>query len=282
MKHIIQKIFLIIAEILARLKISYFIQLATKIRYQQHEESANAIPTNFLGDQHATVLERIGNDGYAVIQDFYSRAKCEQLRQTIETLIKENSKYTHQGSDLRIFGAENLSAEILEFHNDPMGIDLANSYWETPVSPAFTLAAKMPYSSGNKGSGEGWHRDSFFCQFKFILYLSDVEPENGPFQYLAGSHKLTSVLSDIKSGNLSYMQSRITEQQVAQILASSNERLMTFSAPAGTLIIADTSGIHRGKPIEKGIRYALTNYYFPNSSFGPWMDAKFNLVPRKG
>ena len=34
----------------------------------------------------------------------------------------------------------------------------------------------------------------------------------------------------------------------------------------GTLILVDTSLIHRGKPIEDGTRYAITNYWYPRNS----------------
>ena len=34
-------------------------------------------------------------------------------------------------------------------------------------------------------------------------------------------------------------------------------------AKAGTLILVDTSSIHRGMPIIAGVRYALTNYFYP-------------------
>ena len=32
------------------------------------------------------------------------------------------------------------------------------------------------------------------------------------------------------------------------------------------LILVDTSLIHRGKPIEDGTRYAITNYLYPKTS----------------
>ena len=36
---------------------------------------------------------------------------------------------------------------------------------------------------------------------------------------------------------------------------------------AGTLILLDTSYIHRGKPLKKNVRYALTNYFYPKKIF---------------
>ena len=36
-----------------------------------------------------------------------------------------------------------------------------------------------------------------------------------------------------------------------------------ITGKAGTLILFDASLIHRGRPLEEGCRYALTNYYYP-------------------
>ena len=56
----------------------------------------------------------------------------------------------------------------------------------------------------------------------------------------------------------------------------------TFTAKAGTLILFDSSTIHRGAPITAGTRYALTNYYYPPShitddtyrAFAPFVQAQ--------
>ena len=42
-----------------------------------------------------------------------------------------------------------------------------------------------------------------------------------------------------------------------------NNRIKTLEGKAGTLILVDTSMIHRGKPLNHGSRYAITNYYYP-------------------
>ena len=53
------------------------------------------------------------------------------------------------------------------------------------------------------------------------------------------------------------MQARFTEEEISQLNQSNK---LTVTAKAGTLLVADTRGIHRGQPIEQGERYALTVY----------------------
>ena len=108
--------------------------------------------------------------------------------------------------------------------------------------------------------------------------MSDVTAENGPFQFLADSHKLGSVLSDIWYGNLDYMQYRIRDDQIDAILKGNASRLKTYTAKAGTLILVDTSSIHRGMPIREGVRYALTNYYFPERNIDATLFEKFRVL----
>ena len=124
----------------------------------------------------------------------------------------------------------------------------------------FTLAARMPFNYKNAGSGEGWHRDGFYRQFKTLLYLSNVGNDNGPFQLILNSQKYKNLIQDMKSADLKYMQYRLTDEEINKILLKEPQRKKTILGNLGTLILVDTSTLHRGAPIKKGIRYALTNY----------------------
>jgi hypothetical protein len=46
------------------------------------------------------------------------------------------------------------------------------------------------------------------------------------------------------------------------------------------LLLVNTAGIHRGMPLETGVRYALTNYYYHPSSIDEDRIAQFApLIP---
>jgi hypothetical protein len=53
---------------------------------------------------------------------------------------------------------------------------------------------------------------------------------------------------------------------------------VTVVAPAGTLLLVMTNGVHRGCPIRAGRRYAMFNYYYPRYQVNDRMRAHF--VPR--
>ena len=154
-----------------------------------------------------------------------------------------------------------MSETIRPFAHDRFLANTSNHYSGVKTANAFTLANKVDSLEGSRGSGEGWHKDSSFRQFKAILYLNDVHENNGPFQLIAKSHGLKHYLRDMRAGGLRFRHLRISDDQVERILAPAPDRLTTITGRAGTLILVDTASIHRGRPPVKGVRYALTNYY---------------------
>ena len=182
-------------------------------------------------------------------------------------MFENKKEFVHQSdyADSRIFGAEELSENIMKFANNKLLNKLANAYNAVPTSNGFTLAGKIETTGHEYGSGGTWHRDSYFRQFKSLLYLTNVNEENGPFQVVLGSHDAKKISSDSKSANLESMQCTFNQEAVEKILKDEPERLKTLTGKAGTLVLVDTSTIHRGLPLKNGIRYALTNYFFENT-----------------
>ena len=215
--------------------------------------------------EQSKIIKNLKQEGICVIENYWTKDRCKAAADEIERLLVEKPEYIHPGSqaDMRIFGAENISSKIMEFSVDKKLTEIASIYNSEPTKAAFTLAAKLPAMEGNKGSGDGWHRDALLRQFKAIIYLSDVDGKSGPFQFIKNSHKFWWILKDILIGKLKYRQYRIEDNQIRHILGGGNHRLQTYAAKAGTLILVDTSSIHRGMPIIAGVRYALTNYYYP-------------------
>lgn len=226
-------------------------------------------------------LAKVEADGICIVENFWSEETCARARIEVDRVIVQYPKYVNRNAraDQRVYGANNASELIATFANDPVLASVASAYNHKPTRTAFTLAARMPASRDNQGSGEGWHRDAFFRQFKAILYLSDVGPNNGPFQMIRDSHRRQRVLSDMRAGYLNYMQYRLTNPKIEQIIADEPARKITYTARAGTLILVDTSMLHRGQPIKEGTRYALTNYYFPEDRIDGALYEKFDVLP---
>ena len=257
-------------------------RFATQDDYRQHENWLQSVqPTPKAIGAGVEYLAQLEATGICIVENFWSRETCALGRDEVDRVITQYPKYVNGNAkaDQRVYGANNASQLIASFADNAVLTSVASAYNREPTRTAFSLAARMPVTSGNQGSGDGWHRDAFLRQFKAILYLSDVGPDNGPFQMIADSHRRHRVLADMHSGQLKYMQYRLTEQEIERIITSEPERKTTYAAKAGTLILADTSTLHRGKPIEAGTRYALTNYYFPESRIENGLYEKFDVLP---
>lgn len=255
--------------------------LATYADYLRFSLRLARAPLTLVEDQlGARYYAQLEANGICIVENFWDAGTCAGARAEVERVIEQYPQYVNGNAkaDFRVYGANNASALINQFAENPLLRRVATAYNRVPTRAAFTLAAKMPATEGNQGSGEGWHRDAFLRQFKAILYLSDVAPENGPFQMIKDSHRPKYVLRDIRAGGLRYMQYRLSQREVDRILTVDSTRLVTYTAKAGTLILVDTSTIHRGMPIQKGTRYALTNYYFPESGIEPSLYEKFDVL----
>ncbi len=208
----------------------------------------------------------VRHDGVCAVKNFLTAETCVRLQSEIKLLMDtfpDAVQIDRLGADRRIFLGKTPPGQLANVFADERLGSCASAVLGVGAVNLATLAGHLTAVPGNAGSGGGWHRDSFTNQFKAMIYLSDVGPENGPFQYMRGSHLLRSMIHDQRAANLGVGQARIGEDQVEKLLNEKPHRLATVTGLAGTLILADTTGIHRGMPIKSGERYALTNYFYP-------------------
>lgn len=211
--------------------------------------------------KNESALKALSENGFFVIEDFLCATDCEKL---IKIFDQNEQESTAIGSDRRIFGIENISNfHRLIFSDSKMLFDIGKDHLNKEQVLTTTLAAKLYPSKGGAGSGGGWHRDSMLPQFKAICYLTDVEFSNGPFEYIPKSHKLLNKLKYELRSKLRKIANnpRYTEEQIEEYCKILKVEKHTFCAKKGTVILCNTSGLHRGRPMEEGLRYAVTNYY---------------------
>jgi hypothetical protein len=220
---------------------------------------------HILDSQLAAWSSTVRRDGVCVVENFVSEEACASLRTEIDSLMFSYSNAVQidvENSDHRLFLGNSPPGGVGKFYANHRLNTCASAILGGGVINLAVLAGRLEATPGNVGSGGGWHRDSFTNQFKAIIYASDVNQDNGPFQYLHGSHRINSMIRDRRRAGLGITQRRVSDGQVRALVSETPDRLRTFLGGAGTLILADTTGLHRGMPIAVGTRYSLTNYYF--------------------
>ncbi len=116
------------------------------------------------------------------------------------------------------------------------------------------------YIIKNKGENNNsdWHSDCFFSLVKGFIYLNEITIDDSPFQYLKGTSKI-ELLTDFHNLSSKYKKSsspRIsTKKQLEDI---KNFEIESHLGTLGSMMIANTSGIHRKGPDNSGkVRYML-------------------------
>ncbi len=241
-------------------KNKYLFSLALTIK-----EKSNEAPK--LKNKHAKLLATLRSDGVVALPSFFNEQECKEL---INAYTGIDDKYVRtEKNDRRVFGIHTLSTPHKKlFHDNELFKEIGEAYLGEEAVLQTTMAAKItPDRNVEFGSGGGWHRDSFSRQFKAVAYLNDVDINNGPFQYIKGSHKMSNIkkvlfsLPKRKNAN----DARYSESEIDTICNICNQEITKFVAPKGSVILADVRGIHTGVPIETGYRYSIFNYYIAKS-----------------
>ena len=229
-------------------------------------------------------LTELRRQGVMAMEGYWSPERCAAARAELDQLMQSQPDCVRRfsnNSDKRMFGAEMAGPTVHLFHDDPFLKSVGEIIGGLKLYNFATLGARIDAIAANRGSGDGWHRDAFGFQFKAIIYLSDVMDENGPFEYLCGSHKAWRASLDTALGRFPVPpDSRIDSEKMEQMIADRRLKPRRFTGKAGTVILANTAGVHGGAPLKSGHRYALTNYYYFPYQIGQSQVDKFSpLVP---
>lgn len=123
------------------------------------------------------------------------------------------------------------------------------------------------------------HADTFHPSMKAWLFLEDVEPGQGAFTYVRGSHRLTperlewehEVAQTLPDGGDRMTRRgsfRITDNDLVRLGLPAPEEL---AVKANTLVVADTYGFHARGPSGAGLSRVELWSYSRRNPFLPWL-----------
>ncbi|MCC2606143.1 phytanoyl-CoA dioxygenase family protein [Planctobacterium marinum] len=211
-------------------------------------------------------------EGFCIINNYVSSDVANALSERVKANFAAYSdsiiSYDH-GTDIRLFGIERVDKSFEFFSNNPPVDRMYHAVQGYPKINNKVLMANIVTARANNhnnlGSGGGWHRDSPYTnQFKSFLFLKDVEIENGPLTYIKGTHTRESIHRFCKATGLPSSQYRFTDTEIEKVTKMLGLSEVKVTCKAGTMLLANTRGLHRGAPIMSGERVAITSYYFGN------------------
>jgi hypothetical protein len=166
----------------------------------------------------------------------------------------------------RLVKADELAPASEFFYKSPLIWDVVRAYM-SPKAESYRREAELRCDIKTEVSAEDlFHFDTWHPNVKAFLYLTDVEASCGPFRYLAGSHRKADwrrkreLEFETEGWDGSWGHYFPSEVDYLKRTYGFEERV--FTAKAGTLIMGDYRGLHRGTPLQAGGRRILLNQVF--------------------
>jgi hypothetical protein len=266
----------------ARIKmLGYYVQRAITSRTIRH--AATLATVVMLGTLYGrprrrqaavSALEAMRSNGYVPLGQVLSSGQCAEIKEWLQgrdMISVRGSGQTFRldavppGTRVADFPLDSVvhCPHLLALANRPDMLALATDYLGyTPTITVMGLRWSFP-DSGMDNDVQGFHRDSEAASIKLLLYLTDVDMDSGPHSYLPGSHR----------DRMSLRLRRYPEGEVAQRGGAT-----VVTGPAGTALMMDTRGIHKGTPPQAKPRLLLVVQY----SLLPALVYDYDPVPYHG
>lgn len=221
----------------------------------------------------------IKESGFYLVENAYPQEFCRSVIEFMNNHKNDNqienkkfagTEMNYAGTELRVWEAHKKDPLLQRFYQE---CNLTMSSLLRKDVEAFTVLAIKnqmidPFDESLKKGR--WHIDSFLRQLKIFLFLSDTTEQSGPFEFIPKTHtksfKLRRLCSgvyikpaDLLSGGKRAYQC-LNDVWIDKLSANGFKPAPVI-CKAGTILIIDTSAIHRARPCIQGSRYALTTYF---------------------
>jgi hypothetical protein len=197
---------------------------------------------------YSEIAEVMGKDGFRIFPHFLSHEKIADIREYLEgkeltsrfSVDQTPFKLDRAPKDCHVAEYTNEDIvrcpHVLEIANDPLLIAAAEELLGCrPTISSLSLWWSLPEHSQARDA-ELFHRDVDDWAFvKFFVYLTDVDLNSGPHAFVKGSHRVGKMLR-IR---------RYQDDEVNEVWGA--DAVQRFCGPAGTAILENTFGLHKGQ-----------------------------------
>jgi hypothetical protein len=155
-----------------------------------------------------------------------------------------------KSSLLKLIAEDDVFKHICSVYLDAPALAIDSTFW-------YSFPSQRPSSE----TAQFFHYDLDTVRWvKVFIYLTDVGVENGPHEYVAGSHKPENKTPNTLVRNYT----RISDLDIDTYHKGNRKKI---TGPAGTIIFGDTRCFHKGNAVEKDYRL-IYSPIFSSSLFG--------------
>jgi hypothetical protein len=217
------------------------------------------------------IVDQLTENGIAIFnfQDLFPDKDLRLLQEPVESLIQNPIRpmptagpkhyILHPWGDNPVFDLDDpflrmvLSDELLKIICSYLGMFCRLGY--------LNLWCNVPWDGPDVYS-QRWHRDPEDKQLvKLFLYLRDVDEGSGPFCYIPRTHN-KGPFSNIFPQTL--LRSKYPgDSEINRIFTP--DQMKMYTGKAGTFILCDTSGFHKGGHATEGQRLLFNAMYTTNA-----------------
>ncbi|WP_338729856.1 hypothetical protein [Haladaptatus sp. DJG-WS-42] len=231
----------------------------------------------------ANYANTLAEDGVVVIENYLDEDRCGELYAKISNAIENEEIDVVRGDGYSYNELANWGGAVANersgrddgmidvFNLDSVVPDVASFKFDKTINNIINLAASESYSPDNVNTywnrsvtaTRDFHADTYGGKFKSFVYLTDVPNRSyGPFTFIKGSHKVSRV--KVKTSSLV---NKIKNKPSTDAVFYDEKDVEYYTAPKGTLIIANQAGYHRGHPQKEGEeRMLMTTSYTPEEN----------------
>jgi len=235
------------------------------------------------------IVNDLNKSGYCVVEGFLTSQEIEGIKEQLndftyydpmvgKAMLSLNEIRSGKGTN-STYSSNCRGNKITK--ESPIGnilfnsymADIASSYFKSQAymtsAVSFYTRAKDPKDFTDNdihGSAQSWHFDYANIRFlKFFIYLTDVKKENGPHTFAVNTHEDKFIYptkkDDFHKAGFRVYPNGEMEGLVKDEWVQGKTEIKEFCYPAGTLIIENTSGLHRGGYCYSGTREMISFEY---------------------
>jgi hypothetical protein len=222
-----------------------------------------------LADQYPGVASELEENGYCVLRQAFDLDTLGRLRDEAAAAWDDVRLLKKNDHNMQMVGHPMLNLPAaFEIAFDDFLIDIATSYFQCLPGVGTVNMRRSFVNDSPPVETMLWHSDRNSYRFlKFFFYLTDVDVDSGPFTYVEGSHsrKFEGWLDKY----------RWNHEEIVERYGEARIRYLT--GQVGDVVIANTTGFHRGTKPAKHERVMYTVNYGIHPELGGKGDSRFSI-----